>query len=238
MWRLLHICPSLGEGSLLCGSLRGFLFFPDSFHRFRVFKCVLTQWEGLRTEDVIPVQFVKPSETNCNLWFWALKKWIWLIDWILHRVVPHTLRGETKWFSIPNPLCCFHKSLAKEIKQLGVGITCLEVKVSILLYADDIILMAENENDLQKMSTCADEWRERWCLSINPQKTEVMEFRKPSRKRTEFQFCLGTNILEFTDKYCISWPFYWWTRVTRVLIWDISVGRLSEQSLRRYHWEN
>ncbi len=74
MRHLLHVCPSEGEGSVLCGSLTGFLLFPDSFHRFRVLKLFLTRWEGLRTEDVTPVPFVKPPETSCNLWFWAIQK--------------------------------------------------------------------------------------------------------------------------------------------------------------------
>ncbi len=42
-------------------------YFPDSSHQFRVFKFFLTWSEGLRTEDVTPVQFVKPPETNCHL---------------------------------------------------------------------------------------------------------------------------------------------------------------------------
>ncbi len=41
----------------------------------------LTWWEGLRTEDVTPVQLMKPHEINCNLRFWAIQKEIWLTDW-------------------------------------------------------------------------------------------------------------------------------------------------------------
>ena len=87
----------------------------------------------------------------------------------------------TEWF--PTPLgvrqgdalsptlfAMFIDDLVRELKQLGVGVTCGDVQLSILLHADDIILVAENETDLQKMLTCADEWCKRWRLSINPKK--------------------------------------------------------------------
>ncbi len=51
------------------------------------FKFFLTRWEGLRTEDVTPVQFVKPPETDCNLWFWAIQKYIWLTDWLIDWLI-------------------------------------------------------------------------------------------------------------------------------------------------------
>lgn len=85
--------------------------------------------------------------------------------------------------------------------------------------------MAENENDLQKMLNCADEWCKRWRLSINSKKKEVLEFRKPGRKRSEFQFCFGTNKLAFTDKYkCLG--LFLDEHV--MFVWDINVGRLGE----------
>ena len=31
----------------------------------------------------------------------------------------------------------------------------------------NVLLMAENENHLQNMLTCADDWCKRWCLSIS-----------------------------------------------------------------------
>ena len=33
------------------------------------------------------------------------------------------------------------------------------------------------------------------------QKTDIMDFRKPGRKRSEYQFHFGCNKLEFTNKY-------------------------------------
>ena len=118
----------------------------------------------------------------------------------------------TSWFPTPSGVkqgdslsptlfAIFINDLAKEIKQLGVGIICGETTVSLLLYADDLIFMADNEYDLQKMLTCADQWCKKWRLSINPKKTEIMEFRKAGKKRSTYQFNFGSNKLQFTDKY-------------------------------------
>ena len=41
--------------------------------------------------------------------------------------------------------------LAIDIKNLGLGIPIGNRKINILLYADDIALLAENECDLQKI---------------------------------------------------------------------------------------
>ncbi len=38
---------------------------------------------------------------------------------------------------------------AKEIKDLNIGISIGDISISILTYADDIVLLAENEKDLQ-----------------------------------------------------------------------------------------
>ena len=41
--------------------------------------------------------------------------------------------------------------LALSINALGKGITLNNDKLSLFMYADDIVLIAENENDLQSM---------------------------------------------------------------------------------------
>ena len=48
--------------------------------------------------------------------------------------------------------------LAICIKSLGKGIDIDNEKVCILLYADDIVLMADNENDLQTMLSTLNSW--------------------------------------------------------------------------------
>ena len=70
----------------------------------------------------------------------------------------------TQWFMIragvrqgqndsPTAFAVFINSLAVELKQLNIGITIGHSKVSILLFADDIVLITEKENELQTFWT-------------------------------------------------------------------------------------
>ena len=48
-------------------------------------------------------------------------------------------------------LSIFFDDLVKEINALGLGINAGYAKLSILLYADDIVLVAYNEQDMQTL---------------------------------------------------------------------------------------
>ena len=51
----------------------------------------------------------------------------------------------------PTLFALFINSLAQLIKDLNFGVRYENLNVSILLYADDIVLLAETEEDLQRM---------------------------------------------------------------------------------------
>ena len=46
-----------------------------------------------------------------------------------------------------------------------------------LLYADDVVLLAENESDLQEMINAVDDYCRRWALTVNLSKSKVMVVR-------------------------------------------------------------
>ena len=52
----------------------------------------------------------------------------------------------------------FINDLTDEIKKLNIGIDIGEEKVYILLYADDIVFLAENEIDMQKNLNTLEFW--------------------------------------------------------------------------------
>ena len=70
-----------------------------------------------------------------------------------------------------------------------------------LLYADDIVLVAHNEQEMQTLLNKLHDWCKRWRVLINTDKSKVMHFRTGRRKRTEFQFKERNNFLELTEKY-------------------------------------
>ena len=70
----------------------------------------------------------------------------------------------TDWFDVkqgvkqgcilsPNLFSIYVNDLANDIKNLNCGIDIDAINISILLYADDIVLIAESENKLQRMLT-------------------------------------------------------------------------------------
>ena len=52
----------------------------------------------------------------------------------------------------------FINDLSTELNSLRIGITLGDDRISHMLYADDLTLMAENENDLQTLINCVENW--------------------------------------------------------------------------------
>ena len=71
-----------------------------------------------------------------------------------------------------------------EINSQNLGVAFGNSRISILLYADDIVLFSENEMNLQKMLTIIDKWGLKWQMKVNPDKTKVIHFRKQKRRQT------------------------------------------------------
>ena len=72
----------------------------------------------------------------------------------------------------PTLFLAYIDSLAKAIKDLHLGVTYGEINVSLLMYADDIVLMAESEEALQRMLDELYKWCNTWNMVINTEKTQ------------------------------------------------------------------
>ena len=91
--------------------------------------------------------------------------------------------------------------LVEKIKNLSCGVDIAGYNVSILLYADDIALVAESEENLQAMLDCVNAWSEEWLMTINETKTKVVHFRKASKARTSTTFTCGNKNISLIDSY-------------------------------------
>lgn len=78
---------------------------------------------------------------------------------------------------LPTIFSVFVNDLASVISELGVGVQLWDSKCSLLLYADDIVFLAESEYDLQVMLDTMHEWCKRWRLPLNTPKSKVVHFR-------------------------------------------------------------
>ena len=101
----------------------------------------------------------------------------------------------------PTLFSIFVDDLVKEINNLGLGVSVGDTGVSAFLYADDIALISLTEQDIQRLQDTFHDWCKRWRVLINIDKSNFVHFRQGRRKRTEFVFKVGDNVLEVTEKY-------------------------------------
>lgn len=101
----------------------------------------------------------------------------------------------------PTLFSIFANDLVAEVNNLGLGIDVGDRKLSMLLYADDIVLMADGEDKLQSMLDTLGDWCKRWRVLINTNKSKCMHFRHGNSQRSEFEFRIGNSALETVDKY-------------------------------------
>lgn len=101
----------------------------------------------------------------------------------------------------PTLFALFINDLAVKLKTLNKGAQINNYNLSLLLYADDIALISHSENDMQHMLDTVDAWCRKWRLRINSQKSKVVHFRKNRSKRSNFNFHLGENNLDYEASY-------------------------------------
>lgn len=65
----------------------------------------------------------------------------------------------------------------------AIGSAGTGVKIYVLMFADDLAILAEEEIDLQKMLKTLEKWARRNKMEVNTEKTKVMTFRKGGRKK-------------------------------------------------------
>ena len=80
----------------------------------------------------------------------------------------------------------------EKLRGAGVGFECRGQMVTTLLYADDAVLLAENEEQVKVL----EEWCKEWGVEVNVEKSGVMHIRRRGIKRTVETFLLMMRGLE------------------------------------------
>ena len=91
---------------------------------------------------------------------------------------PFNVKSGVRQGDIVSPILfsMFLNDLATGIKDLDIGVKLNGTDLSILMYADDIVLMAPNEENLQKMLDFVANWCRKWRMAVNTDKTKKCSF--------------------------------------------------------------
>ena len=101
----------------------------------------------------------------------------------------------TRWFEVevgvrqgcvvsPVLFSIFVDGLARKIQESGLGVEIegdSQDKLGLLMYADDIVLIAKNEKELQKMIDIVVNYSHEWRFELNSKKTEVVIFGRKTK---------------------------------------------------------
>ena len=117
--------------------------------------------------------------------------------------------------------------LATGIKSLNCGVDINDVNLAILLYADDIVLIAPNEESLQKMISFVSDWCRKWRMAINTDKTQIVHFRTNRSDRTNYPFHFGGYPLSTVSHYKYLGVIF-----DEHLNFDLNASTLSSSALR------
>ena len=101
----------------------------------------------------------------------------------------------------PTIFAFFINDLAEGLKRLHKGIKLNNLEICCLLYADDIMLMSETEEDMQAMLDFVHEWCRKWRLRINNAKSNVVHFRNKGKECSTFGFHTGDHSVEYANVY-------------------------------------
>ena len=151
-----------------------------------------------------------------KLWNFGVQGKIWRVIKAFYQSTESCVlvgNQKTEWFSgdvgvrqgaVTSPLffSIFVNDLVNEIRQVGGGIQICEKLISILLFADDIVLLADSKEELQDMLTVLSKFTARWRLRVNKKKTKIIVF-DPSRKVTDLREKLWYNneVIEVVNEY-------------------------------------
>ena len=110
----------------------------------------------------------------------------------------------------PTLFAIFINDLADEIRnsEIGIELECEDIAgnmevtiINILLYADDVVLFATNELDLQSLLFLVQSWCEKWQLEVNLNKTNILHIRSKRKQRSNFMFIFNKHPIPYCNFY-------------------------------------
>ncbi len=101
----------------------------------------------------------------------------------------------------PTLFSLFINDPIKKVKYLNLGVSVHYIIISILAFADDLVIISESEEKLQSMIKWVEIWCKKWRVKVNTDKTKVVHFRSNRKRCTEFNFTFDNSPLNVVNKY-------------------------------------
>jgi hypothetical protein len=101
----------------------------------------------------------------------------------------------------------FIDELVTMLKKKGLGLAfgdsdlAIRKKVAALMYADDVVLMADSAEELQEMAAVVHEFCSKWRIEVNTTKSQVMVVKPAGAEPVPFVWKIGGTKLKVVHKY-------------------------------------
>ena len=86
-------------------------------------------------------------------------------------------------------------------KNSGKSTGNLSLSINVLLYADDLVLLAKNETDLQGLLFIVEEWCRKWRIEVNLTKTNIMHVRYSRKPKSNYSFIFNKRPVSYCTIY-------------------------------------
>ena len=118
---------------------------------------------------------------------------------------------QTGWFPVlsgvhqgdslsPLLFAIFINDLAQQIKDLQLGISLPECELLLLMYADDIVLIAPNHDNCQMLLKLSN-WCSKWGMKINIKKSQTLHVRNKQRPLCNKPLYLNKDKMAYVTDY-------------------------------------
>ena len=102
---------------------------------------------------------------------------------------------------LPALFSLYINSLLDKLRAAEIGVKCKDQLIPALLYADDMVMFAEDEEMLRRALAELGEWCEDWSVKVNVGKCGIMHMRKKGVKRSGEKFVMNGEVIQNVVEY-------------------------------------
>ena len=95
----------------------------------------------------------------------------------------------------------FINSVVARLKEVEDGVKCGSKLISMLLYADDAVIFADDEKSMRLGLDVLMGWCREWSDEVNGEKWGDMHIRRKGVKKTEGKFYVGEEGIAMVEEY-------------------------------------